>query len=131
MFGAPVFSTDSITLSYSNLETAKQWWINAFDCKVAKVPSYWDNSLPSDVALKLPGQDEPSILLSSKAEIEQAGFDRTSPVVSDIFCDKLKKAHEQLSGRGANPGPIQDGGDMEFFEIRDIEGNLIQICKES
>jgi hypothetical protein len=130
VFGAPSFSTDSIVLSYSNLEAARRWWISTFDCKVAKVPPDWDNSLPSDVALKLPGQDEPTILLCSKAEIEQAGFDRPSPVTSDIFCDKLKKAHDQLLGRGASPGPIQDGGDMQFFEIRDSEGNLIQICKE-
>jgi hypothetical protein len=27
-------------------------------------------------------------------------------------------------------GPIQDGGDMQFFEIRDIEWHLIEICKE-
>jgi hypothetical protein len=24
----------------------------------------------------------------------------------------------------------QDGGDMQFFEIRDTEGHLIEICKE-
>jgi len=27
-------------------------------------------------------------------------------------------------------GPIKDGGDMQFFEIRDIEGHLIEVCKE-
>ena len=27
-------------------------------------------------------------------------------------------------------GPIKDGGDIQFFEIRDIEGHLIEICKE-
>jgi len=64
----PRFNADSITLSYSNLEAAKKWWIDAFDCKVAKVPSDWDNRLPSDVALRLPGYDEPTILLCSKAE---------------------------------------------------------------
>jgi len=26
---------------------------------------------------------------------------------------------------------IQDGGDTQFFEIRDLEGNLIQVCKET
>jgi hypothetical protein len=125
-----LFRTDSIVLSYTNVEAAKKWWIDAFDCKVVKVPSDWDNQLPSDVALKLPGYDVPTILLNSRAEVEQAGFDKPSPVASDIFCDKLKKAHEELSSRGIGPGPIQDGGDMQFFEIRDLEGNLIQICKE-
>jgi len=34
------------------------------------------------------------------------------------------------SSRGVPVGPIQDGGDTEFFEIRDSEGHLIEICKE-
>jgi hypothetical protein len=51
-------------------------------------------------------------------------------VASVIFCDKLKKANEHFSSRGILVGPIQDGGEMQFFEIRDIEGHLIEICKE-
>jgi hypothetical protein len=125
-----LFRTDSIVLSYQDVEAAKKWWIDAFDCKAVKVPSNWDNQLPSDVALKLPGYDVPTILLNSRAEVGRAGLDGRSPVASDIFCDKLKKAHEQLSSRGIAPGPIQDGGDMQFFEIRDLEDNLIQVCKE-
>ena len=124
------FHTDSVTLIYSNIEAAQQWWIDVFDCKVAKVPPDWDNPLPSDVALKLPGNSEPTILLSDKAAVERAGFDRPSPVVSVIFCDKLKKAYEQLASRGVLMGPIQDGGDTQVFELRDTEGHLIEICKE-
>jgi hypothetical protein len=47
-----------------------------------------------------------------------------------IFCDKLKKAREHLSSRCVLAGPIQDRGDMKFFEIRDSEGRLIEIRKE-
>lgn len=125
-----MFYTDSVTLAYSDVETAKRWWIDAFDCKVVRVPSDWDCPLPSDVALQLPGHDAPTILLNSKAEVEQAGFDRSSPVASTIFCDKLKKAYDHLTNRGVLAGPIQDGGDTQFFEIRDTEGNLIQVCRE-
>jgi len=124
------FYTDSVSQDYSDVETAKQWWIMAFGCRVVKIPADWDCPLPSDVALKLPGDDAPTIVLSVQSEIEQAGFDRTSPVASVIFCDKLKQAHELLSSRGISVGLIQDGGDMQFFEIRDTEGNLIQVWKE-
>ena len=103
------FYTDSVALSYSNVQAAKQWWVNAFDCKVVKVPSDWDNPLPSDIALTLPHNDQPTILLSSRTEVEQAGFDRPLPVVSVIFCDKLKHAYEQLSSRGIAVTEIQDG----------------------
>lgn len=123
-----LFQTDSIVLCCSNVETAKRWWIATFDCKQTKLPN-WDNSLPSDVALKLPGYDEPTILLTDRAEAQQAGI----PAPADrpiIFCNKLQKAQEYLFGRGAVPGPIQDGGGTQFFEVRDSEGNVIEICKE-
>jgi hypothetical protein len=95
-----------------------------------RVPQDWDNPLPSDVALILHGDGEPTILLNAQSEVDEAHFDRPPPVATVIFCDKLKKAHEHLSSRGVLAGPIQDGGDMQFFEIRDTEGHLIQICKE-
>lgn len=126
----PLFYTDSLTLAYSDVESAKRWWIETFGCKAAKVPPDWDCPLPSDVALRLPGHDAPTILLNAKAEVEQAGYDRPSPLASVIFCQKLKKGCEQLTSRGVSVGPIQDGGDTQFFEIRDTEGNVIQICKE-
>jgi hypothetical protein len=119
-----------VALSYSNVEAAKQWWIDSFGCKSVKVPPDWDNPLPSDVALLFPGDSEPTILLSALSEVEQAHLERSSPVATVIYCDKLKKAHDHLSGRGVLTGPIQDGGDMQFFEIRDTEGHLIQVCKE-
>lgn len=125
------FYTDSLSFTYSNIEAAKRWWIETFGCKVAKVPADWDNTLPSDVALKFPEDDEPTILLSVQKEVDEVKFDRPSPVVSTIFCDKLKKGQEVLSSRGILVVPIQVGGDMQFFEIRDTEGHLIQVCKES
>ena len=125
-----LFYAESVALTYSNVEAAKRWWVETFDCQVAKVPPDWDCPLPSDVALKLPGDSEPTILLNSRAEVERAGLDRSAPVVSVIFSDKLKKAYEQLTSRGVLAGPIQDGEDMQFFELRDIEGNLIEVCEQ-
>jgi hypothetical protein len=126
----PLFYTDSVTLSYSDVESAKRWWIETFGCKVEKVPPDWDCPLPSDLALQLPGHDAPTILLNAKAEVEQAGYERPSSLACVIFCEKLKKGHEQLAGHGVLVGPIQEGGDTQFFEIRDTEGNVIQVCKE-
>ena len=125
-----LFYTDSVALAYSDIEAAKRWWIEAFECKQAKVPPDWDCQLPSDAALQLPGHTAPTVLLSARSEVEQANYDRPSPLASVIFCQKLKKGHEQLLSRGVLAGPIQDGGDTQFFEIRDPENNVIQICKE-
>ncbi len=116
---------DSVVLCYSNVEAGKRWWIEAFDCKQVPVPADWENTGPSDIALKLPGDEEPTILLSSRE-----GSDLESRTVPIIFCSKLKKAQEVLRNRGVTVGPIQDGGDTQFFEIRDSEGNVIEICTE-
>jgi hypothetical protein len=117
-----LYRADSVALSYSNVEAAKQWWIDTFGCKVVRVPQEWDNPLPSDVALTLPGDSEPTILLSAQSEVEQARFDRPSPVATSIFCDKLKKAHEHLSSRGVLAGPIQDEETCSFLKSATLKG---------
>lgn len=117
-------SADSISLAYSDVTQAKKWWTNAFDCQEVKVPDDWDNTQPSDVALKFRGEDDPTILLSDKAEEDKA--QSTVPV---IFSDKLKKSHEHLVSRGLSPSPILDRSG-HFFEVRDLEGNVIEICEE-
>ena len=124
-----LFSTDSIVICCANVEAAKVWWTEVFDCKPTKVPADWDASLPSDVALRLPGYGEPTILLNNRAEVQQAGL-ATATERPILFCGKLKAAHEYLEHKGASPGPIQDGGGTQFFEVRDPEGNVIEICKE-
>ncbi len=123
-----LFWTDSIVLCYSDVEAATDWWIKTYDCEEAKAPD-WDDPLPSDVALKLPGEPEPRVCLRNQAEVQQAGLPGSDehPI---IFCRKLQKAHEHLLGTGAAAGLIQDGGDTQFFEVHDPEGNVIEICKE-
>src|SRR5579872_2720410 len=109
-----LFSVDSLVMCYSKLEVAKRWWIEIFDCKQVARPD-WDDPLPSDVALKLTGNDEPTILLCDQRDVEKAGFERANnhPL---IFSGRLKKAHEYLASKGAAPGPIQTGS-KQFFEI--------------
>ena len=75
-----LFHTDSVALTYSNVESAKRWWIDTFGCKVVRVPHEWDNPLPSDVALRLPGDSQPTILLSAQSEVGQAHFDMPAPL---------------------------------------------------
>ena len=103
--------------------------MRSFGCKNAKVPPNWDCTLPSDVALQLPGDDVPTILLSDWNEVRSAGYERSNdhPI---LFCGNLTKARELLQREGAVPGPVQQSGGTEFFEIRDAEGNIIEICKE-
>ena|SRR5579871_3529088 len=122
------FGSDSIVLRYSDVNAAKQWWIRVFDCKEVPVPADWDNPLPSDVALKLPGDLEPTVLLSSRSEAERAG--RIEPDHPTVFTRKLKQAYERVCERGAAASPPQEEGGLELFEITDPEGNVIEVCNE-
>jgi len=92
---------DGVYLSYSNVAAAKQFWIDAFGCKEAKVPSFSDDPLPSDAVLILSGEDSQGIGLSDKAEEQRAGLMRTNQR-SIIFCCNIRKAHEHLASRGVN-----------------------------
>jgi hypothetical protein len=72
-----LFYTEFLSLTCSDVQAAKRWWLAAFDCKETKVPADWDDPLPSDVALKLPENDDSDILLrdktETKADIERWG----------------------------------------------------------
>jgi hypothetical protein len=124
-----LFSADSLVMCYSNVEVAKRWWIAQFECKQAEAPRNWDDPLPSDAALRLPGDDEPTILLCDQREVRDAGFELTNPNPL-LFSSKLKKAREHLMSKGSAPGLIQDAGGKQFFEVLDPEGNKIEICEE-
>ena len=121
----PLFWADSIVLSYSDVAAAKQWWMIAFDCKEVEVPSDWDNPLPSDVALKFPGTEEPTVLLSSRSEGREPS---EHPI---IFTSKAQRAYQFLLGRGVVAArPVHKEWGTELFEITDSEGNVIEICNE-
>jgi hypothetical protein len=125
-----LFHTHNLVLVCANVQDEAHWWIETFDCKEAKPPADWDDPLPSDVALKLPGADRPTILLSDRREVQQAGYDRLNDR-SLLFCTNLKKAHEHLRARVATTGAIQEAGGAQFFNLHDPEGNEIEICKDS
>jgi predicted enzyme related to lactoylglutathione lyase len=117
------YSGDGVYLSYANLAAAKQFWIEIFGCSEAEVPPGWDDSMPSDIALKLPGEDEACIGLFDRSEGDRPNRR------SLIFCTDINKAHAYLSVRGVQAGAIGELGGMRFFEIQDCEGNTIEICK--
>ena len=123
-----LFSADSLVMCCSNVEVAKRWWIDQFECKQTEEPKNWDDPLPSDVALRLPGDDEPTILLCDQREVREARFERTNQHAL-LFSSKLKKAREHLISKGSAPGFIQDAGGIPFFAVQDPESDTIEICE--
>ena len=121
----PLFWAESIVMSYSDVAAARKWWVTAFDCEEVDVPEDWDNTFPSDVALKFPGSEEPTVLLSCRSEGREPS---EHPIV---FTGKLKKAYEHLRGRGVvAAGALHQEWGTELFQVTDFEGNVIEICNE-
>ena len=55
----------------------------------------------------------------------------TDELTPMLYASNLKKAREFLSSRGVNVGEVQeDGQGTHFFEMRDMEGNVIEISEE-
>jgi catechol 2,3-dioxygenase-like lactoylglutathione lyase family enzyme len=49
-----------------------------------------------------------------------------------VFARKLADAHEYLSSRSVDVGPIQiDSGGNQFFRFRDLEGNELEVCQKA
>ena len=48
-----------------------------------------------------------------------------------LYSSNVKKAREFLTSRGVSVGEIQqDRQGTDYFEMRDLEGNIIEICEE-
>jgi hypothetical protein len=88
-----------------------------------------------------PDVEEASLELGYSADsivvylVEISGSERSnrSPGKPPImFARKLADAHEHLSSRGVDVGPIQsDSGGNQFFWFRDLEGSELEVCQES
>jgi hypothetical protein len=51
--------------------------------------------------------------------------------ISIISTDKIEKAYKMLTELGSNPQPLQTDGDgYRFFEIKDLDGNSLQVSEE-
>jgi hypothetical protein len=124
-----LFHTDSLVLCCTDVSSEKEWWIRTFKCTEVKRPAGWDCPLPSDVALRLPGAEVATVLLCDRRELKQAGYERENdhPI---LFCRSVKKAHEELRGRGVMVSPVHRTGGMSYFEVADPEGNSIEICED-
>ncbi len=52
--------------------------------------------------------------------------------ISIIGTDQIVKAHKQLTELGSNPQALQaDGDGYRYFEVKDLDGNSLQISEEA
>ena len=117
-------SGDSPCIVPRQLESSLQWYREKLGCREPdREEMEW---LQSDVP--------PSALLVLDEGIgvyfypSDEGAPQTVPV---LFSSKLKSTHMTLSERGVVCTPIQqDGAGRSFFEFRDVDGNVMEVCAE-
>ena len=129
MWGHPPFYiSDNLTVEVQNLEAARAWYKDRLGLRDSRVQGEDDSGQPcADLELSGGG-------LVRLIEAEPGSSDaraRTTAPRPILFASKLEKAHEWLTNRGIPVGPItSDSGGNRLFQFQDLDGNLIEVCKE-
>lgn len=48
--------------------------------------------------------------------------------IFNFYAADIQSAHQHLSSRGIQVGPIRDYGSMSTFDFRDLDGRLLNVC---
>ena len=46
----------------------------------------------------------------------------------NLYTSDIHATHQSMLNSGVDASPIQSGGNMEFFQFKDIDGNAIGVC---
>jgi hypothetical protein len=128
MFGAKkIFSyADGVTVDVHDITAARLWYKEKLGL------TYSSTDVEEEVGDMVLGYSAEEIFLSL---VKAAGPERPNnrpghPPI--IFTGEIATAHEHLSSRGVDVGPLQqDSGGNHFFRFRDLDGNELEACQES
>lgn len=113
---------DSFYIGVVNIESATSWFIEKLGLQ--KVPAEMDDP-KGCVALGFSKKDQTCIAVLGP---QGKPTDRTVPM---LYASNIGKAREVLGSRGVNVGGIQeDRQGTHYFEMRDLEGNVIEVSEE-
>jgi hypothetical protein len=112
---------DSFYIGVLDLAAATSWYIEKIGLQ--KIPAEMDDA-EGCVTLGFSKKDRTAIALGPRGR----PTDGTSPM---LYAANVIKAREVLSSRGVNVGDIQeDRQGTHYFQMRDLEGNLIEVSEE-
>jgi hypothetical protein len=113
---------DSFYIGVLDVESATSWYIEKLGLQ--KVPAEMDDP-EGCVALGFSKKDQTCIaVLGPRGK----PTDGTAPI---LYTSNFRKGREVLGFRGVNIGEIQeDRQGTHYFEMRDMEGNVIEVSEE-
>lgn len=133
MWGRTHFTSDgSVAAEVRNLDAAIEWYKEKLGLR------YCSTKLPKDEGDAVLGYSSDELIIclvdvsrrEPPPEIPVAFEGPKRPPI--LFTGKLARAHEDLSSRGIDLGPIEsDSGGNQFFRFRDLEGNELEVCQET
>jgi predicted enzyme related to lactoylglutathione lyase len=104
-----------------DLDAAAKWYAQTFGCRYSEST---DDDGQRTIVPKFYDVD-PGFMLGPSA-----AYDAPDPLPI-IYTDKATKANDYLTRKGVMVGPVQqDSQGTNFFEIRDCEGNLLEVSEE-
>lgn len=107
-------------IGVDNLPAATAWYIEKFG--LCKIDIEMDDP-EGCIALGF-AKDKYAFTLGPPGKLT----DELTPM---LYASNVKKASEVLSSRGVSVGEIQqDQQGTHYFEMRDLEGNKIEVCEE-
>ena len=113
---------DSFYIGVVNIGPATSWYIEMLGLQ--KVTAEMDDP-EGCVALGFSKKDQPCIAVLGPRD---KPTDETTPM---LYASNIKKAREVLGSRGVNVGEIQqDRQGTHYFEMRDLEGSVIEVSEE-
>lgn len=112
---------DSFYIGVLDVAAATSWYIEKLGLQ--KVPVEMDDP-EGCVALGFSKKDQTCITLGPRGR----PADGTTPM---LYASNIRKAREALGSRGVNVGDVQeDRQGTHYFEMRDLEGNVIEVSEE-
>lgn len=122
-----IFSpTEGIAIGVINFEAARQWYKEKLGL------SYSTSCAEAEEGSIVLGysDDDLQVYLCEITGTERPDVRPGHPPI--LFAKKLEAAHEYLSSRGVDVGPVQsDSGGNQFFRFRDLEDNEVEVCEET
>ena len=112
---------DAFYIGVLDLAAATAWYIEKLGLQ--KVPVEMDDA-EGCVALGFSKKDQTAICLGPRGK-------PTEGTTAMLYASNVKKAREVLGSRGVKVGEVQqDRQGTHYFEMRDLEGNLIEVSEE-
>jgi hypothetical protein len=128
----PFYIPDSFTVEIRNLDTGRTWYKEKLGLRDAPTGREDDSGRPfadlqfSDGTFVTLVEAEPGSPIPHPRRYD--AFD-PKPM---IFARNLQKAHDWLANRGVAVGAITaDSGGNQLFQFDDLDGNSIEVCKET